>query len=225
MPAMRNKGILGRKLGMTRVFLEGGDAVACTLVEAGPCAVVQRKTRGRDGYEAVQLALEPRREKRTRKPLRGHFAKAGVPPHRWLREVRLDEGAEAPAVGERVTCGIFEPGESVDVIGTTKGRGFTGVVKRHGFATLKESHGAHYFWRHAGSVGSRKPQHTLRGTRMAGQHGNRRVTVQNLRVLRVDAERGLLYLGGAIPGPNGGLVQIRQALKRRSRGPASASGG
>lgn len=214
MATMLHKGILGRKVGMTRVFLENGDAVACTLVEAGPCTVVQRKTEATEGYEAIQIGFLPKREKRVTKPMLGHFKKAGVDPMRHLAEVRLSEGDEAPAVGEKLTCEIFAEGEFVDVTGTMKGRGFTGVVKRHNFATLKESHGAHFFTRHAGSIGSRKPQHTLRGTRMGGQYGNSPITVQNLEILRVDAEKNLLYVKGAIPGANTGLVFVRQAKKR-----------
>ena len=214
MPKMIEKGILGTKLGMTRVFLENGDAVACTLVEAGPCTVVQRKTLAQDGYEAIQLGFGAIREKRVSQPLQGHFKKAGSDNFRFLSEVRLaDDVEEAPAVGEKITCDAFSEGESVDVIGTMKGRGYTGVVKRHNFATLKESHGSHFFVRHAGSIGSRKPQHTLRGTRMSGQYGNARITVQNLEVLRVDAEKNLLYIKGALPGPNKGLVLIRKAKK------------
>ena len=214
MPTMLHKGILGKKLGMTRVFLENGDAVACTLVEAGPCTVVQRKTDATEGYEAIQLGFLPHREKRVTKPMKGHFDKAGVEPMRHLAEVRLDENDEAPEVGEKITCEIFEEGEFIDVIGTMKGRGYSGVVKRHNFATLKESHGSHFFVRHAGSIGSRKPQHTLRGTRMSGQYGNARITVQNLEILRVDAEKNLLYVKGAVPGPNRGLLYLRTAKKR-----------
>ena len=214
MPTMLHKGILGTKLGMTRVFLENGDAVACTLVEAGPCTVVQRKTEATDGYEAVQVGFLPRREKHTTKPMKGHFGKAGVEPMRHLAEIRLDESDESPEVGGKITCEIFEPGEFIDVIGTMKGRGYTGVVKRHNFSTLKESHGAHFFVRHAGSIGSRKPQHTLRGTRMAGQYGNSRITVQNLEILRIDAEKNLIYVKGAVPGPNTGLLYLRPAKKK-----------
>lgn len=217
MATMFNKGILGTKVGMTRIFHEDGNELPCTLVEAGPCVVTQVKTQATDGYDAIQIAYGARKEKRTTKPMKGHFAKhAKTEPKRYLREVRLDgEHAEgAPAVGETVTCEIFSEGDFVDVIGTMKGRGFTGVVKRHNFSTLKESHGAHFFTRHAGSIGSRKPQHTLPGTRMAGQHGNTRVTVQNLRIARIDAEKNLLYLHGSVPGPNGGLVAIRTAKKK-----------
>lgn len=218
MPTMLHKGILGTKLGMTRAFFENGNAVACTVIEAGPCSIVQRKTEATDGYEAVQIGLGSRREKRVTRPLKGHFQKAGIEPTRHLAEIRLDDSDEAPEVGAKITCGIFKPGDYVDVIGTMKGRGFTGVVKRHGFATLKESHGSHFFVRHAGSIGCRKPQHTVRGRRMAGQHGNSRVTVQNLEILRVDEEKNLLYVKGAVPGPNRGLLHVRQAKKRPPRG-------
>jgi large subunit ribosomal protein L3 len=211
---MRHKGILGRKLGMSRVFQENGDAVACTIVEAGPCRVTQHKSADAEGYAAFQIGFLPIREKLVSKPLQGHFKKAGVEPLRHLAEVRLEEGEEAPEVGSKIDCAIFEEGEYVDVVGTMKGRGYTGVVKRHNFATLKESHGAHFFTRHAGSIGSRKPQHTLRGTRMSGQYGNSRITVQNLEVMRVEPEKNLLYIKGAIPGPRRGIVCIRQACKR-----------
>ena len=214
MAAIIKRGILGKKIGMTRVFQEDGQAVACTLVEAGPCSVLQHKTLASDGYEAMQLGYDPKREKLVTQPMAGHFKKAGTEPFRYVREVRLLDGAEdAPAVGEQIRCDIFGEGDRIDVIGTSKGRGFTGVVKRHHFATLKESHGGHFFVRHAGSIGSRKPQHTLPGTRMGGQHGNARITVQNLEVLRVDAEKNLLYIKGAVPGHPNSLVLIRTARK------------
>jgi large subunit ribosomal protein L3 len=222
--AMIGKGILGRKLGMTQIYEDNGDVVPCTLVEASPCVVTQVKTaEGRDRYEAVQIASGARREKNVSKPMRGHFKKAGVEPKRWVREVRMAPGAVGETkVGDAVACTVFSAGEFVDVIGTMKGRGYTGVVKRHGFATMKESHGAHYFWRHAGSIGCRKPEHTRSGTRMAGQHGNTRSTVQNLKVVRVDAEKNVIYIRGAIPGPNDGMVMVRAAKKRKAAAPASA---
>ena len=216
MATMYNRGILGTKVGMTRIFQEDGEAVAVTLVEAGPCTVVQRKTAEDDGYDAIQIGFGSKREKLVTQPLKGHFKKAGEENFRFLREVRLLEaGDDVPAVGDKITCDIFEEGENVDIIGTIKGRGYTGVVKRHNFATLKESHGAHFFTRHAGSIGSRKPQHTLPGTRMAGQHGNKRVTLQNVKVLRVDAEKNLLYIQGGLPGPNGGLLMLRESKKKK----------
>ena len=220
-----HKGILGTKLGMTQIYEESGDVVPCTLVEAGPCTVTQvKKADGRDQYEALQLGMGAVREKLVSKPMRGHFKAAKVEATRHLREVRLAPGAAGEAkVGDKVLCSIFAPGDYVDVIGTMKGRGYTGVVKRHGFATLKESHGAHYFWRHAGSIGCRKPEHTRRGTRMAGHLGDSRSTVQNLRVVRVDAEKNLLYIRGAIAGPTGGLVLVRAAKKRRAKAAAKAT--
>lgn len=214
MVTMIHKGILGTKLGMSRLFEENGNAVACTVVEAGPCTVVQRKSASTDGYEALQLGYRPRRDKLLSKPLKGHFKKAKTDGHRFLREVRLKAIEGAPEIGAKVTCDIFAAGDFVDVIGTMKGRGRAGVVRKHHFSTLPETHGNHYFWRHAGSVGCRKPQHTVRGTRMGGQMGNARRTVQNLRVLKVDAEKNLLYIQGAIPGPEQGLVLVRQAKKR-----------
>lgn len=214
MATIFNRGLLGRKLGMTRIFLENGDVVACTVVEAGPCPVVQRKTAADDGYEAVQIGFLPRRAKTATKPERGHLAKANVEPLHHLREIRFTrEDASIPDVGARLTCDLFAVGELVDVVGTMKGRGTTGVVKRHGFATMKESHGAHFFTRHGGSIGCRKPQHTLRGTRMAGRYGNSRITVQNLEVLRVEPERNLIFLKGAVPGAPDGLLVLREAKK------------
>ncbi len=215
---MLHKGILGTKLGMTQFFEANGDAVPCTIVEAGPCLVTQvKRADGPEGYEALQIGYGSRRDKRVGKPLLGHFKKAGVEPRRHLREIRLAPGTAGEAKpGDRIDVSAFARGDFVDVIGTMKGRGYTGVVKRHGFATMKESHGAHYFWRHAGSVGCRKPQHTRKGTRMAGQHGNTRSTVQNLKVVHVEPEKNLLWIRGAIPGPNGGLVQVRPAKKRKA---------
>lgn len=220
MATMWNKGILGRKIGMTRIFTEEGKAVACTLIEAGPCVVTQRKTKAVEGYDAIQIGFGDRKAKHTTKPMAGHFKKSGSDPRRFLREIRLtgDAVEGAPAVGETIACDAFEPGEKVDIVGTMKGRGYTGVVKRHNFATLKESHGAHFFVRHAGSIGSRKPQHTLPGTRMSGQYGNTRITVQNTEILRVDAEKNLLYIKGGVPGPNTGIVAIRASRKKNPAG-------
>jgi len=224
--AMLHKGILGTKLGMTQVFAENGDVIPCTVVEAGPCSVTQvKKADGRDGYEAVQIAFGARREKVVSKPLRGHFKRAGVETMRHVAEVRLAPGAAGETkLGDRIGCDVFQVGDFVDVIGTMKGRGFAGVVKRHGFATQKESHGGHFFTRHSGSIGCRKPQHTRQGMRMAGQMGNARRTVQNLEVVRVEAEKNLLYVRGAIPGPNGGLREVRIAKRRKRREAPAAAG-
>jgi large subunit ribosomal protein L3 len=225
--AMLRKGLLGTKVGMTQVFAANGDVVPCTVVEAGPCTVTQvKKADGPDGYEAIQIGYGARREKVVSKPLRGHFKRAGVEARRHLREVRLDPGTAGEAkVGDRIGCELFQVGDFVDVIGTMKGRGFQGVVRRHGFATQKESHGGHFYTRHSGSIGCRKPQHTRRGTRMAGQMGNTRSTVQNLEVVRVEAEKNLVYLRGSVPGPNRGLLALRIAKKRKSRAAAAPSAG
>ena len=226
MATMINKGILGRKVGMTRIFQEDGEAVACTLVEAGPCKVIQRKTGANDGYDAIQIGFLPRKEKRTTQPMQGHYKKhAQSEPMRFLREIRLtgEHVENAPEVGAELRCEIFEPGEAIDVIGTMKGRGYSGVVKRHNFATLKESHGSHFFVRHAGSIGSRKPQHTLQAARACpGQYGNTRVTVQNLEVLRVDAREATCSTSRArVPGPNNG-TRLRSAPPRKKQRPAGS---
>ena len=219
-----HKGLMGTKLGMTQLFEENGDAVPCTLVEAGPCVVTQvKRAEGPDRYEAVQIGFGARREKTMTKPVLGHFKKAKVEPRRFLREVRMAPGASGETkVGDALDVSVFAVGDYVDVIGTMKGRGYSGVVRRHGFATMKESHGAHYFWRHAGSIGCRKPQHTRKGTKMAGQYGNTRITVQNLRVVRVELERNMLWILGAIPGPNGALVMVRAAKKKKAKAKGAA---
>jgi large subunit ribosomal protein L3 len=234
----RNIGILGRKIGMTQIFDEQGKAVPVTAVDAGPCTVLQVKTEDREGYAAIQLGFADKPPRnlpdevlkrtqgararydeqhgRTTKPLRGHFFKAGeTAPKRFVREIRLaPEDAAAYEPGQEVTAEIFAEGDFVDVVGTSKGRGFTGVVKRHGFAMFPKSHGTHEWRRHGGSIGCRKPMRTRKGQRMPGQHGNARVTVQNLRVARILADQNVLLVRGAIPGPNGGYLVIRKALKR-----------
>jgi len=209
------KGILGRKVGMTQVFEDGGRAVPVTVVEAGPCYVAQTKTPERDGYAAIQLAFGAAR--RTSKPLAGHLAKAGLDPARHLVELRLDEvGDHAP--GEEIRADVFKPGEVVDVIGVTKGKGFAGVMKRHNFGGLSASHGTERKHRSPGSVGAcATPARVFRGTRMPGHMGHVRVTTLNLRVVKADPERNLLLLRGAVPGPKGGLVMVRSAIRLRQR--------
>ena len=233
-----NMGILGRKIGMTQIFDEEGTAVPVTAIEAGPCTVLQVKTEENDGYNAVQLGFHERPPRnvpeeilkkaqgararyevthsRTSKPLRGHFFKAQeTTPRYFVREIRVpkDEAAGFEA-GQQVTTEIFEKGEHVDVVGTSKGRGFTGVVKRHGFSKFPRGHGTHEWTRHGGSIGCRKPMGTRRGQRMPGQHGNARVTVQNLKVASILADQNVLLIRGGIPGPNGGYVLVRKALKK-----------
>ena len=208
------KGILGQKLGMTQVFTEDGRAVPVTVIAAGPCRVVQVRTPERDGYSAVQLGYGERR--RTTKGLAGHFEKAGVDPARHLVEVRTDD-ASSYEPGQEIKADVFQPGERADVIGVSKGKGFAGVMKRHGFSGLGASHGTERKHRSPGAIGAcATPSRVFRGMRMAGQMGHQRVTVLNLEVVEADAERGLLLLKGAGPGPEGGLVMVRTSVKARA---------
>lgn len=205
------KGILGRKVGMTQIFTEAGEAVPVTVIEAGPCVVVQKKTPERDGYSAIQLGFGAISEKRVNKPLKGHFAKAGVRPVRFLREIRVDNVDEYQ-VGQEIRADIFSVGEKVDVTGTSKGRGFSGAIKRHGFQRGPMAHGSKYH-RRPGSLGAKGPARVFKGRKLPGHYGVERVTVQNLEVMRVDPERNLLAVKGSVPGPRGGLLLIREAIK------------
>jgi large subunit ribosomal protein L3 len=212
------KGILGRKIGMTQVFDEDGRAVPVTVVEAGPCRVAQLKTAEGDGYTAVQLAFGE--AKRVNKPLAGHLAKSGVASARHLVELRLDDVSEY-SLGTEIKADIFEAGDSVDVIGVTKGKGFAGGMKRHNFKGLSASHGTQRKHRSPGSIGAcATPARVFKGTRMAGHLGHVRVTTLNLRVIKADAERNLLLIRGAIPGPKGGLVMVRSAIRSARRNDA-----
>ncbi len=208
------KGILGTKLGMTEIFTEDSRAVPVTVIQAGPCFVTQVKTQESDGYDAVQLAFAEARKGKTNKPTAGHFEKAGIKkPLRHLVELRTDD-ASSYAPGQEITVDIFAPGDVTDVVGVSKGKGFTGPMKRHGFSGLGGSHGTERKHRSPGSVGAGStPSRVFRGMKMAGQHGNARVTVLNLEVVEADAERNLLLLKGAVPGPSGGLVMIRSSVK------------
>ena len=215
------KGILGRKIGMTQVFDENGRAVPVTVVEAGPCRVAQVKTPQRDGYSAVQLAFGT--AKRPTKPLAGHFAKAGVEPARHLVELRIDD-TDGVEPGAEIRADVFDSGELVDVIGVTKGKGFSGVMKRHNFGGLSASHGTERKHRSPGSIGAcATPARVFKGTRMAGQLGHVRVTTLNLRVIRADRDRNLLLIRGAVPGPKGGLIMVRSAARQRRRTDRKAS--
>jgi large subunit ribosomal protein L3 len=208
--------LLCKKLGMTQLYVEDGSAVPVTVLEAGPNVVVQKKTDETDGYTAVQLAYGERREVLFSKALKNHYAKhAAGAPKRYLSESRLTaEEAAGLEPGSEIKVDIFEPGQKVDAIGTSKGRGFTGVVKRHGFSIKKRTHGTHEFFRHGGSIGAgSNPGRVIPGLRMAGHHGNERVTVQNLEVVKVDAERNLIFVKGAVPGHPNGLVKIRKSRK------------
>jgi large subunit ribosomal protein L3 len=204
-------GLIGKKVGMSQIIQEDGTVVPVTVVQAGPCVVVQKKTVDRDGYEAVQLGfVEFIKPKRVTKGMTGHFKKAGTAPVRVLREMRL-QGEDSPKVGDKVLCDIFAAEERVHVIGTSKGRGFAGLIKRHHFRGGRASHGS-MFHRAPGSIGaSAFPSRVIKGMRMAGHLGNSRVTVRNMRVERVDQENNLLYLRGAVPGPAGGYLVLERS--------------
>ena len=206
-------GIIGRKVGMTQVFLPDGTVVPATVIKAGPCVVVQAKTAQTDGYQAVQLGLVDPNPSKENKATTGHFKKAGVPPTRIRREVNVKAGAEAPKAGDQVLVDIFKAGEKVDVIGTSRGKGFQGVVKRHGFAGGAATHGS-MFHRAPGSIGASSfPSRVVKGMRAAGRMGADRVTTHNLRIVSVDAGNHLLVLRGAVPGAPNGVVIVRHALK------------
>lgn len=205
-------GIIGKKLGMTQLFREDGSVTPVTVLKAGPCIVVQKKTVNTDGYDAVQLGLvEEKPPRRVNKPTEGHFKRAGVPPTRVLREVRVDASDEATSVGDKVLVDIFSENDLIEVVGKSKGRGFAGFVKRHGFSGGRATHGS-MFHRAPGGIGaSAYPSRVIKGTRMAGHMGAARSTVKNLRVAAVDAENNLLMIRGAVPGPNGSYVLIKKA--------------
>ncbi|MGB5161761.1 MAG: 50S ribosomal protein L3 [Thermoanaerobaculia bacterium] len=207
------QGILGRKLGMTQIFADDGLAHPVTVIQAGPCLVVQRKTAEKDGYEAIQLGLvEERPARRVTKPQTGHFEKAGVAPMRRLVEFDVDAEDDSKA-GDQVKVDIFSVDEFVDVVGTSKGKGFQGVIKRHGFGGGKATHGS-MFHRAPGSIGQASdPSRVFPGTKLPGQTGNVRVTKKNLRVVKIDEERNLLYLRGAVPGPKNGYVAVKRAKR------------
>lgn len=207
------KGILGEKLGMTQVFDESNRVIPVTVVKAGPCVVTQVRTPETDGYAAVQLAYGEIDPRKLTKPARGHLEKAGVPARRFLREIRTDDAADY-TLGQELTAEIFEPNTKVDVTAISKGKGTAGVMKRHNFRGLGAGHGTQRKHRAPGSIGAcATPSRVFKGVRMAGRMGHETVTTQNLVVHAVDAERGLLLLRGAVPGPNGALVTVRTAVK------------
>ncbi|MED5812757.1 50S ribosomal protein L3 [Mycolicibacterium sp. 050232] len=214
--AAPRRGILGTKLGMTQVFDENNKVVPVTVVKAGPNVVTLIRTPERDGYSAVQLAYGEISPRKVNKPVTGQYAAAGVNPRRHLAELRVDEAAAAEyEVGQELTAEIFADGAYVDVTGTSKGKGFAGTMKRHGFAGQGAAHGAQAVHRRPGSIGGcATPGRVFKGTRMSGRMGHDRVTTQNLKVHKVDAENGVLLIKGAIPGRNGGLVVVRSAIKR-----------
>lgn len=205
------KGILGKKVGMTQIYTEEGQIVPVTVIEAGPCFVTQIKTSERDGYDAVQLGFESTKAHRLTKPERGHLGDLGS-----LRYLREFKGFESTSLGQRIDASIFESGDLVDVTGTSKGKGFAGVIKRHHFKRQRKTHGQSDRERAPGSLGAgTTPGRTFKGKRMAGRMGNERVTVQNLKIVYVDTERNMIAVKGAVPGRSGGLLMIREACKGR----------
>lgn len=207
------KGLLGEKLGMTQVWDENNRVVPVTVVKAGPCVVTQIKTPEQDGYSSVQIAFGAIDPRKVNKPATGHFTKAGVTPRRHLVELRTDDASEY-AVGQELAVDTFEAGQVIDVVGTTKGKGYAGVMKRHGFHGVSASHGAHRNHRKPGSIGGcATPGRVFKGMRMAGRMGVARQTTQNLTIHAVDAENGLILIKGAVPGPKGGLVLVRTSAK------------
>ena len=206
------EGILGRKVGMTQIYVEDGTVIPVTVIKAGPCLVVQRKTADTDGYEAVQIGLVEEKPAKATQPQKGHFGKAGVAPVRKLEEFRLDSGEELKA-GDEVKASIFNEKDYVDVVGTSKGKGFQGVMKRHGFRGGRGSHGS-MFHRAPGSIGSSAyPSRVFKGMRMTGRMGGERVTTKNLQIVKIDAEQNLIYVRGAVPGPKTGYLAIRKAKR------------
>lgn len=206
-----SKGLIGIKVGMTQVFSDNGEIVPVTVIAAGPCQVLQKKTVETDGYNAIQLGFQPKKEQRANKPEKGHFAKAGTQPYKFIREFRVDD-PEAYEVGQEVDVELFAEGEKIDVVGTSKGKGFQGMIKRHGARSGPATHGSHYH-RGPGSLAAKGPARVFKGRALPGHMGVDRVTVQNLEVIRADKERNLLLVKGGIPGPRKGVVLIKKAVK------------
>ena len=206
------KAIVGKKLGMTQLFDANGNVVPVTVIEAGPCVVAQKKTVENDGYDAIQVGYGDLKASKVNGPMKGHFAKNDVAPKKVLREFRLAD-TSAVNVGDVLKADIFAEGESVDVRGTSKGKGYAGVIKRWNFSRLKESHGTGPVHRHGGSLGVIDPARVFKGKKMAGHLGNERVTVQNLKVVKIDAENNIIAVKGAVPGPKGGIVVLFDSVK------------
>lgn len=207
------KGLIGKKIGMTQLFDENGKVIPVTVVEAGPCTVVQKKTIENDGYEAIQVGFGDVKVQRVNKPMAGHFKKADVAPKKVLKEFRLENTADVN-VGDILKADIFAVGDRVDVVGTSKGKGTAGVIKRWNFSRLKETHGTGPVHRHGGSLGVIDPARIFKGKKMAGHLGTEKVTVQNLDIVKVDVENNLIAIKGAIPGPKNGIVVIADTVKK-----------
>jgi len=208
--------LMGKKIGMTQILQDNGDVIPVTVIQAGPCLICQKKMPQSDNYSAVQLGFSPVKATRVKKPLKGHFEKAGITPHRYLREFRVDEKEmEKYEVGQEIKVDSFKEGDIVDITGISKGKGFSGVIKRHGFHGAPGGHGTHDYHRHGGSIGSSSfPSRVFKGTKMAGRMGSDRVTVQNLKVIQVRPEQNCLVVRGAVPGAKNGLLFIKKAIKK-----------
>ena len=206
------KAIIGKKLGMTQLFDANGNVVPVTVIEAGPCVVAQKKTTENDGYEAVQIGYGDLKASKVNKPMKGHFAKGDVAPKKVLCEFRFED-TSALNVGDIIKADVFAEGDAIDVRGTSKGKGYAGVVKRWNFGRLKESHGTGPVHRHGGSLGVIDPARVFKGKKMAGHLGHERVTVQNLSVVKVDAEKNIIAVKGAVPGPKGGIEVLFDSVK------------
>jgi len=205
--------IIGKKLGMTRLFSQEGNIVPVTVIEAGPCPIIQKKTKEKDGYDALQVGFLPKKPSKMNRPLAGHMKKSGRGGFYILKELRVGE-VEPYELGQEIAVDIFQPGDLVDVAATSKGKGFSGVIKRHGFRGAPGSHGTHEYFRHGGSIGAAAdPSRTFKGKKMPGHFGNQRVTVQNIEVVEVRPQQNLIFLKGAVPGWRNGIVTIRQAKK------------
>lgn len=213
---MPGKGLIGRKLGMTQIFDEDGLRVPVTVIEAGPCLVVQRRTQDRDGYEAIQLGFGEVRPNKVNKPLKGHFESKGLQPQRRLQEIRVDN-ADDYEVGQTIKVDIFNVNEYVDVTGLSKGKGFQGAIKRHGFGRGPQSHGSKYHRGPGGLSGSAMPSRVFKGRKLPGRMGGKRVTTRGLRVVKVDPDRNLLFVKGSVPGSRGGFVLIRSTTVARKK--------
>ena len=207
------KGIIGKKIGMTQLFVEKGNVIPVTVINAGPCVVVAKKTKEKEGYDSVKLGFQDIEERKLNKPMKGMFAKAGVSYKKYLKEFRL-EGAAEMNVGDVVTADTFEAGEKIDVTGLTKGRGYSGVIKRWGAHRLRMTHGTGPVHRQVGSMGANSsPSRVFKNKKMAGQYGNEKVTILNVEVVKIDADNKLIAVRGAVPGPRGGIVYIRNTVK------------
>ncbi|MBS3942928.1 MAG: 50S ribosomal protein L3 [Dethiobacter sp.] len=207
------KALLAKKIGMTQVFDEQGRAIPVTVLQAGPCYVAQLKSVETDGYNSIQLAFVEKKEQRVNRPLRGHFKRAGIKPCRYLKEFKVDRSDRSFTLGQELKAGIFTAGDSVDVCAVSRGKGFAGSIKRLGFHRGPETHGSHYH-RGPGSLGSIAANRVFKGRPLPGRMGHSQITVQNLSIVRVDSDKNILLVSGSVPGPQGGLVEVKESIKK-----------